>query len=69
MNTIKLNNSDENLLEYLLEELNNKGYNCRPAWSLLNELPMFLNCPKSNLDNAKQLSSSLINLPSSSMLI
>ena len=69
LNTIRLNNSDESLLEYLLVELNNKGYNCRPAWTLLNELPMFLNCPRSNLDNAKQLSNSLINLPSSSMLI
>ena len=69
LNTVKLNNPNKKILDYLMEELNHKGYNCRPAWTLLSELPMFLNCPKSNLSNSKLLTNSLINLPSSPTLI
>jgi len=37
----------------------------RPAWNLLNTLPMFKNCITDSLENAKYLVDRLVNIPSS----
>ena len=44
---------------------NNKGICTRPAWQLMNNLPMFKNCQTGNLNNACYLSERLVNIPSS----
>lgn len=38
---------------------------CRPAWDLLNTLPMYNDCQTDNLTNAQWLADRLVNLPSS----
>ena len=49
----------------ILEELNNLGLNCRPAWTLLHKLPFYKKSQKSKLINSILLEKNLINLPSS----
>lgn len=52
----------------VLAKANDAGFQCRPAWTLLSDLPMFVSCPKAELDVARMLESTLINLPSSANL-
>jgi len=40
----------------------------RPAWTLMNKLAMFRHCITGNLDNAIDIESRLVNLPSSALL-
>jgi perosamine synthetase len=68
LNTVLLHQPSFETRENLLRVANNAGYQCRPAWRLLSELPMYLYCPKASLSVAKYIESSLINLPSSSGL-
>ena len=44
---------------------NEKGVMTRPAWQLMNKLPMFINCQTDDLINANELVNRLVNLPSS----
>jgi hypothetical protein len=39
----------------------------RPAWTLMNELPMFASCQTDDLKNAMDIVDRLVNLPSSIM--
>jgi perosamine synthetase len=59
-----------NLIERneLLSLAHENGFQCRPVWRLLNSLPMFQECPHADLEIAKKLEISIINLPSSPML-
>lgn len=52
----------------VLDLLNSSNIMARPAWRLINELPMFEKCLVYQNDNAKWLSDRLINLPSSAKL-
>jgi dTDP-4-amino-4,6-dideoxygalactose transaminase len=49
----------------LLALTNREGVSTRPAWSLMNSLPMYENCIRGNLDNSDYLQDRLLNLPSS----
>ncbi len=60
--------SDNNERDQVLEYLNSSNIMARPAWRLMNELPMFEKCMVYQNDNAKWLSERLINLPSSAKL-
>lgn len=51
-----------------IEACHQKGFLVRPAWNLLNQLPMFDHCPSMPLPQAQQLAIELINLPSSAFL-
>ena len=48
-----------------LKFTNENGVMTRPAWTLMNKLPMYKNCLHTNLDNAKWLEDRLVNIPSS----
>ena len=48
-----------------LDYTNGNSIMTRPAWTLLNKLPMFRTCSKTNLINAKWIEERLVNLPSS----
>lgn len=63
LNAILLKDQAEqqNFLEYA----NNQGVMTRPAWTLLNTLPMFQDCLAMPQNNAQYLSERLVNLPSS----
>ncbi|CAH0118006.1 GDP-perosamine synthase [Paenibacillus sp. CECT 9249] len=53
----------------LLDYLNHHGFMCRPVWDPLHSLDIFKGYPKMDLSVANQLSSSIINIPSSPNLI
>lgn len=52
----------------LLKFTNENKVMTRPIWRLMNELPMFQNCIKSDLTNSKWFADRVINIPSSVVL-
>ncbi len=66
LNTILTSNIMQR--DEVLEVLNKNNVMARPAWRLMNELPMFEKCFVYKNDNAKWLSDRLINIPSSAKL-
>lgn len=68
LNTLRLGKPDMTTRDRVLSAVNDAGYQCRPAWTLLSRLDMFSACPRAPLPVAEQLSASLINLPSSAAL-
>lgn len=63
LNTIIFENS-ENKTAFLKYSNDNKVMT-RPIWTLMNKLPVFKNCQKSNLVNAEFLEQRVVNIPSS----
>jgi len=63
--TIRVWPRDANLRDGILEIVNQAGYGCRPAWTLLPKLPMYSACPRAPLDEAEMWEANSINLPSS----
>ncbi len=63
LNSIVLANRSER--NRFLEETNEQGIMTRPAWKLLNTLPMYQSCVTDSLENATWLADRLVNLPSS----
>lgn len=63
LNVIILNDRDER--NRFLEYTNNNKVLTRPAWQLMNRLPMFENCQAYQLDNAMWLEDRIVNVPSS----
>ena len=51
--------------DYLLRRLNSEGVLVRPAWDLLNTLPLFQGSIKTDLNNSAFVYDRLMNLPSS----
>lgn len=69
LNTMILN--DEHSLElrdYLLDGLNDSGFQVRPCWELMHTLPFHKNCPVADLKTSEKLARTIINLPSSAHL-
>jgi perosamine synthetase len=52
----------------LLSATNEQGIMTRPAWRLMNKLPMYAHVPSMDLSMAERLEASLVNLPSSAFL-
>ena len=52
----------------LLDVLNQNNIMARPAWDLINTLPMYRACPRMELEVAADLSGRLINIPSGAIL-
>lgn len=67
----KNKNKDEAffLREKLLQKAHSQGIFLRPVWKLLNQLPMYKESPRSNLDIAEDQESRVLSLPSSPQLI
>ena len=63
LNAIILNNKEEK--EAFLTYSNSNGVMTRPIWKLMSNLPMFKNCPKSDLKNSAFLVERVVNIPSS----
>jgi hypothetical protein len=55
-------------LNNFLNYSNKNAVMTRPAWTLMNELPMFTDCQTDGLKSAKELTARLVNLPSSVLL-
>jgi perosamine synthetase len=68
LNVILLDAASSERRDELLEKTNEHGFKTRPAWDLLNTLPMFRGCPAMDLSCAENLVKRIINIPSSSFL-
>jgi perosamine synthetase len=69
LNTMILNDtSSYEKRDYLLDGLNDAGYQVRPCWELLHTLPFHKNCPVADLETSEKLAKCIINLPSSAYL-
>ena len=69
LNAVLLNHPSNTLKEAIIEGAVSKGLGVRPAWALLNSLPMYADCPADDLSTSKKLFDSIINVPSSPQLI
>ncbi|MHA7774503.1 LegC family aminotransferase [Roseibium sp. M-1] len=52
-----------------LQYMNAKGLMTRPCWTLMSELELFRHCPASDLTVARDISASLVNIPSSASIV
>jgi perosamine synthetase len=66
LNTIILENKHQR--DFFLNELNSNGIMSRPAWTLMNKLPMFNNAQSDGISNSKWLEDRIVNLPSSPII-
>lgn len=62
LNAIILESKQER--DAFLTETNNDGIKTRPAWTLMNKLPMYSKCQTGDLFNSLELESTVVNLPS-----
>ena len=63
--TIILKKKNKNLLNKILKTTNKKGFNTRPVWQLLSQVPHLKKYPKMDLSNSINLSEAIVCLPSS----
>ena len=63
LNTIILTTLDQR--NEFLEATNKTGVMTRPAWTLMNKLPMYSDCQCGPLENAEWLEQRMVNIPSS----
>ncbi|MBQ9274250.1 MAG: LegC family aminotransferase [Succinivibrio sp.] len=68
LNAILLDRSCAELRDDIITALNENGIGSRPVWDLMSSLPMFKDCPRMPCPVAEDISSRLINLPSSPKL-
>ncbi|MDC1215167.1 LegC family aminotransferase, partial [Rhodospirillales bacterium] len=68
LNAILLDPADAGMRDDVLQATNEAGYMTRPAWRPMHMLPMFTDCPRTNLDVSEDIYARLINIPSSSQL-
>ncbi|HBX50605.1 MAG: aminotransferase DegT [Bacteroidetes bacterium GWF2_33_38] len=63
LNVVLLENREKR--NEFLEFTNKNGVMTRPAWTLMNKLPMFQHCQTENIENAQWFEDRLVNIPSS----
>jgi perosamine synthetase len=63
LNVVILN--DRKQRDEFLRYTNQHGVMTRPAWELMNKLPMYKDCVQGNIDNSKWLEDRIVNIPSS----
>jgi perosamine synthetase len=63
LNCVLMPSKDER--DAFLKYTNENGVMTRPAWKLMNELPMFKDCETDELKNSRFLAERLVNIPSS----
>lgn len=68
LNAILLDDDSGAARDAVLKAAHASGYLARPAWTPMHQLPMFRDCPRSDLSVAESIARRLINLPSSAVL-
>jgi perosamine synthetase len=68
LNTLILDRETSSERDRLLSALHANGVNARPLWTPMHMLPMYLNCPRSEVPVAEDMYARCINLPSSPFL-
>ena len=69
LNSVRMKERNRDLRNSILDGAVSSGFGCRPAWNLLSTLPMFVDCPTTDLSTAHELEDRLICLPSSPELV
>lgn len=65
LQTLLLNNGDADLLNEIFDKSHVLGLQLRPAWKLVSQLKPYQNCQRMDLDEANELVTRIINIPSS----
>jgi perosamine synthetase len=68
LNTLMLEDVSGNTLEELLKITNEQGIMTRPVWTPMHMLPMYSQCPRTDMDTTESMARRVINIPSSSNL-
>ena len=68
LNAITLTAAYEACRDELLGRLNAAGYQCRPLWIPMHELPIYAGSPRGPLERTEELCRRVINIPSSADL-
>lgn len=68
LNVLLLDEDSATARDATLDAINQRGVMTRPVWTLLNELPMYADCPVMNLDVSQSIQRRAINIPSSANL-
>ena len=68
LNALLIAESISDMRDDILAITNKNGIMTRPAWTLMNELAIFKDCPAMDLGVAKSISRRLVNIPSSAVL-
>ena len=68
LNVLLLDEHDAASRDAILDTTNQHGVMTRPVWTLLNELPMYADCPAMELDISQSIQRRAINIPSSAIL-
>ena len=69
LNAIKLKTPMREIVESGLEQLSQQQFYCRPLWTAMHHLPMYIHCPRGPLPITESLEQQVINLPSSPNLL
>lgn len=64
LGTARLRVPSKTVRDELLAAANDAGFMVRPVWTLLNQLPMYKDCPVASIPVAQRLADSIVNLPS-----
>jgi perosamine synthetase len=65
LNALLLDEECADQRDSLLEQTNQQGIMTRPVWVLMQQLPMYKNCPRMDLEVAESLERRIVNIPSS----
>jgi perosamine synthetase len=65
LNALLLDEEWADQRDSLLEQTNQQGIMTRPVWVLMQQLPMYQNCPRMDLEVAESLERRIVNIPSS----
>lgn len=68
LNVLILDDEYSAMRDLILFATNEQGICTRPAWTLMNKLAMFQNCPHMDLSMAESLEQCIVNIPSSAYL-
>jgi len=68
LNVLLLDQVEMKQRDEVLSLLNEKGYMCRPSWTLLHKQVMFKDAPRMDVSNSEDLEQRIINIPSSAFL-
>jgi len=68
LNTLVLDTANAYRRDAVLASLNDAGLMARPVWTLMHRLPMYADCPRSDVSVSEDLERRVINVPSSAHL-
>ena len=68
LNAIRLPGKSLEIRNSVLKILNDAGFQSRPIWEPMHQLPIYAHCPRSDLRRTEALKCEIINLPSSAFL-